>query len=82
MKPEPRGNDGGGPPPNPDDDGKGGGGWYGGKGRRSGEREKKPTKEDLISKIASRVLLKLEVKNPHKMNAIALKRQWDSWLKQ
>eukprot|EP00971_Amphidinium_carterae_P061052 1208154-Amphidinium_carterae.1 len=53
--------DGGGDPPNPDDDDDyGGGGYYGGKGRRLGEREKKPTREDLISKIASRVLPKLE----------------------
>eukprot|EP00971_Amphidinium_carterae_P191807 3805632-Amphidinium_carterae.1 len=55
VKPEPRGGNGG-DPPNPDDDGHGGDGWYGGKGRRIGEREKKLAREDLISKIASRVL--------------------------
>eukprot|EP00971_Amphidinium_carterae_P348787 6490672-Amphidinium_carterae.1 len=82
MKPKPRGGKGGDPPNPPDDDGYGGGGWYGGKGRRHEEREKKPTKEDLIFKIASKALPKLEVKNPHKMNGIALKRQWDFWLKQ
>eukprot|EP00971_Amphidinium_carterae_P093680 1853857-Amphidinium_carterae.1 len=61
MKPEPREIDGEGPPPNSDDDGYVGGGWYEGKGRRSGEQEKKPTKEDLIFKIALRVLPKLKV---------------------
>eukprot|EP00971_Amphidinium_carterae_P299722 5955075-Amphidinium_carterae.1 len=56
VKPEPRGGGGGDPPNPPDDEGYGGDGWYGGKGRRLGEREKKPVREDLISKIASRVL--------------------------
>eukprot|EP00971_Amphidinium_carterae_P028753 565990-Amphidinium_carterae.1 len=50
VKPEHR--DGKGGPPNPDDDGYGGEGWNGGKGRQSEEREKKPTKKDLIFKIA------------------------------
>eukprot|EP00971_Amphidinium_carterae_P016901 333766-Amphidinium_carterae.1 len=44
VKPEPRGGGGGDPPP--DDDGYGGGGWPGGKGRRTGERDKKPSREE------------------------------------
>eukprot|EP00971_Amphidinium_carterae_P145686 2887386-Amphidinium_carterae.1 len=83
VKPEPRGGGGGGDP-NPDDPDYGEGGPYWGKGRKdkNREREKKPTKEDMISKIASRVLPRLEVKNAHELNAIALKRLWDSWLTQ
>eukprot|EP00971_Amphidinium_carterae_P335979 6472082-Amphidinium_carterae.4 len=39
-------------------------------------------KEEMISKHASKVLAKLEVKNHHHMNAIVLKRTWDIWLTQ
>eukprot|EP00971_Amphidinium_carterae_P046125 907934-Amphidinium_carterae.2 len=78
------GGGGGGPPPDPEDpDDLYGGtpGWP--KGRREREnREKKLTKEDVISKIASRILPKLEVKNPHDLSAIDLKLAWDTWLTQ
>eukprot|EP00971_Amphidinium_carterae_P271823 5393896-Amphidinium_carterae.1 len=67
VKTEPRGGGGGGGP-----------NWGKGRRDRDCEREKKPTKEDMISKIASIVLLKLEVKNAHELNAIALKRFWDT----
>eukprot|EP00971_Amphidinium_carterae_P024164 477249-Amphidinium_carterae.1 len=39
-------------------------------------------KEEVISKHASKVLTKLEVKNHHHMNAIVLKLTWDRWLTQ
>eukprot|EP00971_Amphidinium_carterae_P136400 2702762-Amphidinium_carterae.1 len=72
---------GGGPPDNPGDDFGGDGGPNWNRGRRDREnRERKPTKEDVISKIASRVLPKLEVKNAHDLSAIELTLLWDTWL--
>eukprot|EP00971_Amphidinium_carterae_P010696 211249-Amphidinium_carterae.2 len=73
---------GGGPPPNDPDgyyDGEGGPNWA--RGRRDREnRERKPTREDVISKLATRILPKLEVKNAHDLSAIELKLLWDTWL--
>eukprot|EP00971_Amphidinium_carterae_P166554 3300889-Amphidinium_carterae.1 len=82
MPNHPRGGGGGGEDPNPDgfDDGDG---PHWGRGRRDREnREKKPTKEDVISKLATRTLPKLEVKNAHDISAIDLKLLWDTWLTQ
>eukprot|EP00971_Amphidinium_carterae_P342334 6481606-Amphidinium_carterae.2 len=39
-------------------------------------------KEEVISKQASKVLAKLEVKTHHHMNATVLKQTWDIWLTQ
>eukprot|EP00971_Amphidinium_carterae_P050344 991896-Amphidinium_carterae.2 len=80
----PRGG-GGGDDPNPYnyDDGDGGPNW--GRGRRDRDREnreKKPTREDVISKLATRTLPKLDVKNAHDISAIELKLLWDTWLTQ
>eukprot|EP00971_Amphidinium_carterae_P048908 963804-Amphidinium_carterae.2 len=74
---------GGGPPNDPDGyyDGEGGPNW--GRGRRDREnREKKPARENVISKLAIRVLPKLDVKNAHDLSAIELKLLWDTWLTQ
>eukprot|EP00971_Amphidinium_carterae_P240187 4768754-Amphidinium_carterae.3 len=70
---------------NPDGYDDGDGGPYWGRGRRDREREnrdRKPTREDVISKLATRTLPKLDVKNAHDISAIELKLLWDTWLTQ
>eukprot|EP00971_Amphidinium_carterae_P114059 2259991-Amphidinium_carterae.1 len=81
KKPHYPGGEGG--PEDPDGyyDGYGGPNW--GRGRRDREnRETKPAREDVISKLATRVLPKLDVKNDHDLSAIELKLLWDTWLTQ
>eukprot|EP00971_Amphidinium_carterae_P150609 2985542-Amphidinium_carterae.1 len=41
---------------------------------------KEPKGEEIISKFEQRTLPKLEVKNHHSMNTIAVKLAWDRWL--